>query len=139
MTEQGTVVEVPGPGRAVVVFRRSPACGKCRFCAVEGKDMLAEVEDPLGVAPGQRVQVALPSGAFLRASILAYLVPTLTFLMGVLGGYVLTGSEWRGLGMGVVALALGLLPARRAARGPGRFTPRITAVEWPYCKDKIVM
>jgi len=128
MTEQGIVVEVPGPGRAVVAFRRSPACGKCRFCTAEGKDMLAEVEDLVGVSPGQRVRVSLPSGALLKASILAYLVPASMFLVGVWGGYALTGSEWAGLGIGVTALALGLLPARKATRRPGRFTPRITAV-----------
>ncbi|RKY58426.1 MAG: hypothetical protein DRP94_06350 [Candidatus Latescibacterota bacterium] len=129
MTELGVVVEVPRPGRAVVSFRRNPACGRCGLCAAEGEEMLVEVEDPLGVLPGQRVRVAMPSGLFLRASALVYLVPTLTFLSGVLLGYVLTGSELVGLGLGVAFLPLGLVPAKIATRRSGKFTPRITALE----------
>lgn len=129
MTELGVVVDVPRPGRAVVSFRRSPACGRCMLCAAEGEEMLADVEDPLGVLPGQRVRVAMPSGLFLRASVLVYLVPTLTFILGVLLGYALAGSELAGFGLGVAFLPLGLVPARIATRRSGKFTPRITAVE----------
>ncbi|HIE04382.1 MAG TPA: hypothetical protein EYP61_06445 [Candidatus Latescibacteria bacterium] len=128
MTELGVVVDVPGPGRAVVSFIRNPACRRCGLCAAEGENMLAEVEDPLGVLPGQRVQVAMSSGLFLRASLLVYLVPTLTFLSGVLIGYTLTGSELVGLGLGIAFLPLGLVPAKVATRRSGKFTPRITAV-----------
>lgn len=81
MEEEGVVLSVPRPGTALVKMTRSAACegcGACGLChSIEGSpdEMAAEVNDDIGVSPGQRVVLALPARAVLKASLAVYIVP----------------------------------------------------------------
>jgi sigma-E factor negative regulatory protein RseC len=86
MEEEGTVVEVRGGGTMVRAAAK-PQCAGCGASATchatgQGGEKIVEVENGMGAAPGDRVMIAVPGGAFLRATFQAYMVPVL----GILGG-----------------------------------------------------
>ncbi|HSH70743.1 MAG TPA: SoxR reducing system RseC family protein [Deferrisomatales bacterium] len=129
--EQATVVEVR-PGRARVQTLRSGSCESCKArggCSGLGGGREAQVwvSDPLGVAAGERVVIAVPGGTVVRASLFLYLLPVLALLAGaVLGNRLAPGLGFHpdlgaaGFGGLAMALAFGIarLAGRRAVDGP---------------------
>lgn len=83
--EQGVVIEASGP-TALVRAEQSGRCSGCAsagFChGGEGGERTVEAENPLGAAKGDRVVIALPAGALLKASFRVYMVPVLGLLAG---------------------------------------------------------
>ncbi len=130
--ETGKVLEVR-PGRALVETQRGSACEGCAArgaCAHlgGGREARVWVQDPLGVSPGDRVTVAVPEAAVVKASFWVYLVPVLVLLAGAVAGNAL-GPRF-GIGPDAGAAILGLVAmagALVASRWGGRKTamPRI--------------
>ncbi len=92
LLEQGVVMEVlaataDAPARARVRLLAGDHCEGCPaavMCKPGGGDRrLMDVTDPVGVAPGDQVEVAVPGGQVLRASFLVYGLPLLLLLLGV--------------------------------------------------------
>ncbi len=121
-------------GRALVRTRRAEGCSRCAAgggCSHLGSGREATVwaVDPLGVAVGDRVEVAVPEGAALKASALLTVLPALALLGGAALGHHLAPA-WgidRDLGaatLGVVALSVALAAARWAGNRPGH-QPRV--------------
>lgn len=131
--ERATVVEV-GPGRALVETSRSGSCGSCgarHACGGLGGGREARVwaDDPVGVAPGEEVVIAVPEGTVLRAGFWAYLLPVVALLVGaVLGnawGPALGLSRDAGAAaVGLAALAAAFLVARLVG-GRSAAAPRV--------------
>jgi sigma-E factor negative regulatory protein RseC len=131
--ESASVVEVRG-GRALVQTVRSSGCEHCAArgaCAGlgGGREARVWVEDPLGVHPGERVVVAVPEGAVVRASIWVYLVPVVALLLGALLGNALApriglSPDLGAAGLGVAAMVLAFLATRRLG-GTGASGPTI--------------
>lgn len=133
--EVGDVVRVlepaAGGGRRVLVrLRLGEHCDRCAAKALcqpadEGRREI-EAEDPLGVAAGDQVRIAVRGSQVLNLSLLLYGLPLLLLLAGVgLGAWLLPADPWRdgGIFLLAVGLAAAALPVarlglrRRSARG----------------------
>ena len=96
----------PQTGMAEISYIRPDACAKCGACSSLNKtgkitlQIPASVASPASCAPGSWVKVFLPDGKFLSAAALAYALPLLGFLAGLLLGYFLSGKQdlWAVLG-----------------------------------------
>lgn len=141
LLEEGVVLAVipargDQPAQATVRLSAGDHCEGCPASALcrpdAGDRRVMDVLDPLGVAVGDRVQVAVPGGAILKASFLIYGLPLLLLLAGVgLGTLVFSATQplrdlWSFL-MGA-ALAAAAVPwvrrtVRRCEAGGGRVLP----------------
>ncbi len=95
MEEHGIIVECRG-ATALVKTRRGSSCDNCsskKSCKpLEQNDMLIEVDNTIGAEVGQDVIFTVGAGSVIKAGVLFYLVPVLSFIVGVvLGQAVLTG------------------------------------------------
>ena len=88
MREKAIVVAYKG-NKAQVEILRSSACDNCKGCAVgtKNKTFRVWVNNPLNAEIGQRVEIELESSIFLSATFIAYIVPLLAFLIGIILGY----------------------------------------------------
>lgn len=108
MLRTGRVVDIRN-GKLQVCFERPEACAHCGACAGPKEHTLAEIE---GDAPlGAWVEVDLPQGQVLKASLLAYVLPLALLLAGVTCGALL-GSEIAGAAVGIAAMLLAFLILR---------------------------
>lgn len=92
MIEETAVVVAHEPGIAWVETSRRNACGACNQSADCGGALLSRLfapganrlalEDRLGVAIGERVVIGIPDSLLVRASLIAYLLPLLTLVLG---------------------------------------------------------
>ena len=91
--ETGKVVEVLDGGTARVLLKRRKWCDHCSskdFCkppADETKDFFVEVENPVGAQNGDLVEIGLERGVLIVASVWAYFVPAVLFIIGLAIGY----------------------------------------------------
>ena len=91
MEEHGVVVESKG---AVVLIRakRTSACDSCassKSChSISDEEMLVEADDPIGAEVGDRVIYEVSASAIIKAGMLLYLVPLLSFILGLVLGSV---------------------------------------------------
>jgi sigma-E factor negative regulatory protein RseC len=97
LKENAQVIQVE-EGRTVVKTHRGEACHACSAkgaCSAlgGGKEMTVEVINQIGAREGDRVELALPEGSFLKASAVTYMIPLLGFLLGAILGQVL-GPRW---------------------------------------------
>jgi sigma-E factor negative regulatory protein RseC len=113
--EEGVVLRLES-GRAVVMLTGSDRCEECSLhdhCkpSSSGRSLLAA--DPLGVQPGDKVQVIIQGKNILLATVLLYGIPLVLLLVGIFTGMALFKSNIElyssllGLSlMGVYALTL---------------------------------
>ncbi len=89
MEEHGIIVECRG-ATALVKTRRGSSCDSCKSkkaCKpLEQDDMLIEVENTIGAKVGQDVIFTVGAGSVIKAGVLFYLVPVLSFIAGVVIG-----------------------------------------------------
>lgn len=95
MEEHGIIVQSRGT-TVFVKTRRGTSCESCKSkksCKpVEQDDMLMEVENTIGAKVGDNVVFTVGAGSILKAGVLFYLVPVLSFIAGVvIGQAVLAG------------------------------------------------
>ncbi len=89
MEEHGIVVEDNG---AIVLIKakRTSACDSCsssKSChSVSDTEMLVEADDPVGAKVGDRVAYEVKASAIIKAGMLLYLVPLLSFIFGLVLG-----------------------------------------------------
>lgn len=102
----GTIEQV-NDGKAMVVFKRSKACGDCHACASfgDGRSVI-ELENTLGAKVGDRVRIELHSGAVFKASLILYGIPLAALLAGVLIGSRISDLAAALLGICAAAAAL---------------------------------
>lgn len=89
MEEHGVVIRKEGQ-KAVIKAERTGACDSCsskKSCAqASDAEMLIEADDPVGVKAGDKVVFAVSAGSVLKAGMLLYLLPILSFIAGVVLG-----------------------------------------------------
>ena len=133
-TETGTVLRV-APGRAWVRLARNEACSACTGCAIgaEGKYMIAEAQDSLGVAVEDEIRIRpVKAIGSPKAALLLFGVPILLLFAGYAAGQALarawgldSSKEAPGAVGGLLAMALGFvglyLLSRRRRGGIGIF------------------
>lgn len=141
LLEEGVVLAVTPalgdrPAEARVRLLAGDHCEGCpagAFCRPSGDERrFMDVLDPVGVAVGDHVQVAVPGGAVLKASFLIYGLPLLLLLAGVgLGTLIWPATDrfrdlWSSLaGIALAGAAVPLVRhlVRRAETGGGRILP----------------
>ena len=84
MREKAIVVENK-KNRAKVEIRRTSACDGCKGCSVgrEGKALRVWAKNYVGARVGQIVEIELSAKTFLSATLIAYGIPLLAFLLGI--------------------------------------------------------
>ena len=139
VTEQGVIENVSGK-KTLVRIKKSSACATCESrgdCAVDsGKSMVVEVANDLGGGEGDHVELSVPSGAFLKLSLLVYILPVLALMAGAFAGGAFAGvlhvplslaSVIGGfLVMGITFYALKRFD--RSLRARSEFRPRMTRI-----------
>jgi len=127
--DRGVVFKIEGSQALVEVVPPSE-CRGCTACQVfsSGKKGLA-AENAAGAGVGDRVQVEVSPAAGVAAPIIAFGIPILFFLIGVVSGSLL--SELFSILFGVLFLAAGMLLVRlldRSIAGQKIFKCRIVRI-----------
>ena len=125
INEYAYVVEVNGADAVVKAERKSSCeacsinkgCGTSVLASVLGKRSLElSVRNDIGASVGDNVIVGIPDSVILRGSILIYLVPVLTLLLGAIFGTIVSPQLNLADGFvaisGILGLLLGFLFAR---------------------------
>ena len=90
MERVGEVVRILEDGKAVVRFERTKACKNCKMCANAGENhALTEVDNTLKANVGDMVEISLHSKSLIQATLIAYGIPLVLLLAGVI-----VGSMW---------------------------------------------
>lgn len=94
---------------AQIRYVRPDACAKCGACGSLNKT--GSITLPCEqVQVGNWVRISFPDRHFVSSAFIAYTVPFLTFLAGVLAGYFLSGgNELWGLAGGMIGIGISLL------------------------------
>ncbi|MBI5643490.1 MAG: SoxR reducing system RseC family protein [Deltaproteobacteria bacterium] len=90
MEEYGLVVQIKR-NAAVIKTQRSTACDGCaskKSCGSgsAGSEVLLEVSNPVGAKVGDRVVFSVGTASILKAGLILYLAPILSFIAGVVLG-----------------------------------------------------
>ena len=128
MLRTGRVINA-GNGEIEVCFDRPEACEHCNACAGQKHHTLVKVR---GDAPlGSMVDVEMPPSQLLKASLLAYLVPLMLLILGVVCGILLFGSEVTGAVLGVCMMGVSYVLLRLFEQKSGNdraWQPTIAAI-----------
>lgn len=86
--EVGEVIDIED-NRLVIKLHRNEACAKCKACTagIDGKEMIIKAINDCGGTIGDKVEIALDSANFYKATLIMYGIPFIAFLIGVFGGY----------------------------------------------------
>ncbi|MFP3911084.1 MAG: SoxR reducing system RseC family protein [Desulfobacteraceae bacterium] len=139
VSEQGIVEKITGR-KAVIRIERTSACATCEsrgHCEVGStRKMVVEVPNELGAQNGDRVEVSIPTGSFLKLTLLVYLFPIVALIAGAYAG-----EQWAGfVGMnptvasiigGGLSTAIAFIALRaldRRFRMRGQTGPRMTRI-----------
>lgn len=111
MIRTGFVKEKKGD-QLRVCFERPEACEGCKGCS-KGLLPKQELLTVFGQADvGDVVDVQMPEARTFKASMLAYALPLLAMLCGLIAGYLLRLSDGWMLLLSLIGLVLGYLAAR---------------------------
>ncbi|MBR1586534.1 MAG: SoxR reducing system RseC family protein [Clostridia bacterium] len=127
MLRTGKVVSA-AHGKLEVCFQRPEACAHCQACG--------EVHESLVTIPGQApvgswIDVDMPEQQVLKASMLAYVIPLLMLLGGIVLGMALFSQEALAAVTGIVCMGLSWFVLRlidSRMRHQDIWQPRILAV-----------
>lgn len=125
----GIVTAISG-NTAKIHFLRGSACAHCGACLTVGdSEMEISLPNTLNAKVGDRVSVDLSAKRVVQASLLAYAVPLLLLIAGVLVGSRI--ADWVGLVLGIAACGIGYLILRvveRTNRNKQSFQPRMERI-----------
>ncbi len=123
--EHARVQQRLGDGRVRVLAARRATCGQCSVEQGCGRASLArlfsgsvamDLEDTLGLQPGEQVVIGLPEQALLKASMAIYGVPLAAMLALALIADALFAGEAMVMAAAIAGLAAGVLWARGYGR-----------------------
>jgi sigma-E factor negative regulatory protein RseC len=86
--EEGIVEEI-SRNTAVIKIQKSSSCKHCAdkdSCSVANRNMLIEVENRLNAKEGDRVEVSVPEGTFVKLSLMVYIFPVVSLMLGAFLG-----------------------------------------------------
>jgi len=138
VTETGVIKEIRGD-KALVVVQRGSQCSHCSShgaCStMNKKEMMVEVINDLHARTGDQVEISLPTGSFLKMSLMVYFVPVIALVVGaVVGGELAPSWGYEdptlvAASLGGAAMVAAFLLANRFDRGlasRSEYWPRIT-------------
>ena len=115
---------------ATIAYIRPEACAKCGGCG--GMSQTGTIDLKCDCEVGNWVKVALPDSRFMTATLVAYIIPLICFLVGMFAGYRISdGSELWALGGSLIGLAVSLLVLRineKRIAGKPEWTPHVEQV-----------
>lgn len=117
MNQQAIVKKEVRSGVVEVSLLRQVECGlncsgNCSGCMQPPKqELLALASNPIDARPGDRVEVEPTTGHSMALAALVFALPCLCLGLGYLLGYWLNFGEPASLGMAVLGLIVGFLPA----------------------------
>ena len=85
--------------------------GNCAGCVQPQGELLATASDPIGVQPGERVEVESATGHSIGLSLVVFALPCVFLALGYLVGQALGLGEGASVGTAAVGLLVGFLPA----------------------------
>ena len=88
ISEQGIVEEIR-KNTAVIKIERSSSCKHCAdkdSCSIADRNMLIEVKNSLNANEGDRVEVSVPEGTFVKLSLMVYIFPVVSLMIGAILG-----------------------------------------------------
>jgi len=139
MLRTGKVVAAEN-GILEVCFERPEACAHCGQCGGQKGETLVKI--PGSVPVGRWVDVNMPEGQVLKASLLAYALPLLMLLGGLALGSLLFEQEvlWAVTGIGAMGLSwLALRLLEKGLRKKKNWQPAIVNVheegDAPFCQE----
>lgn len=90
MIETGIVKEV-FENKAKISIQKHSACKKCGVCKydAESKTLTAEAVNNIGAKEGDEVEVAMDFDVLMSASLIAYIIPLIMFIIGCAVGFYL--------------------------------------------------
>lgn len=110
MIRTGRVVEA-NQGSLKVCFDRPEMCASCGKCGVHGEHQELVTVDGEAAA-GSWVQVEMPDAQVVKVSLIAYVIPLVFLMAGLVIGQNVLGSDGWAAGLGVGLLAVGLFVVR---------------------------
>lgn len=137
MKEQALVIGIQG-NQALVMIKRTSACGSCGACGMGTKDELRlMLPNNVNAKPGDTVLLDLSTGRGMNAALIAYGFPLLMLIVGAALGYMLPG--WLGwsfspdaaAGLGSLLLTLlswGIIKVSEKRISSLGFSPKLEAV-----------
>ena len=135
MIRTGRVVEAKD-GSLKVCFDRPEMCASCGKCGAHGVHQeLVTVQGKAQV--GNWVQVEMPDAQVVKVSLIAYVIPLVFLMIGLVIGQNVLGTDAWAAGLGIGLMAAGLLVVRlidkRLGGRPG-WKPRLVNVfqEMPH-------
>jgi sigma-E factor negative regulatory protein RseC len=138
ISEQG-IVESTNRTSAFIKIVKSSSCNHCSekdSCSVSNRDMVIQVKNSLNAKQGDRVEVSVPEGTFIKLSLMVYIFPIVALMVGAFLGNFLSGT-WNtdpsatAAVTGALFLALSFLILKildRKKRTGDRFYPRMTRI-----------
>ncbi|MFH1347621.1 MAG: SoxR reducing system RseC family protein [Candidatus Margulisiibacteriota bacterium] len=112
MREQGVITRVISAKLVEVAFKKNESCAKCKLCHDVEEGMVAiESVNEIGAKRDDIVEIELPSGEFVKGSMVVFLLPVLFLIAGYLIGAALA----RGLGVSGWQEPVGIICALVAA------------------------
>ena len=136
--EQG-VVEKIHRNTAVIKVEKSSSCKHCAdkdSCSVADRNMTIEVENKLNAKEGDRVEVSVPEGTFVKLSLMVYIFPVVALMIGAILGDFLskpfntdpsaTAAITAALFLTASFLLLKVLEKKRGTRE--KYSPRMTRI-----------
>lgn len=99
--------------------------GSCAACGQQPQgELLALAQDPIGVKPGEQVEVESTAGSSIGLSALVFAVPCVCLALGYVAGQALGLGEGASVGAAAAGLVVGFLPAALVNRAiTARKTP----------------
>ncbi|MEK7773752.1 MAG: SoxR reducing system RseC family protein [Deltaproteobacteria bacterium] len=114
MEEHGLIIRKKNAGIVVIRAQRTSACDGCaskNTCGTggAGNEMLIEADNPVGADVGDRVVFTVGAGSVLKAGLMLYLVPVISFIAGVVLGQTVSVRVLPGQNPDLVSGALGVI------------------------------
>ncbi|MBN1872095.1 MAG: SoxR reducing system RseC family protein [Candidatus Omnitrophica bacterium] len=108
MNETGTVESVKD-GEVLVRLKRHGACLGCRACSLSSAgDMMVKARSLGIVNPGDQVTVKIETAKVIKAIVLIYLFPALSFILGIVIGFYTLPLMGVVRNIELISLAIGL-------------------------------
>ncbi len=142
--KKGQVTSISKDGWAMVVTEKGDACSNCesaQFChsLADCSRVETRVLNQAGAGVGDTVEISLSSKTVLKSAALLYILPTVCFLLGAVGGAGLhkqlgIGDSGAAIIFGFAGLILGFIIARLISgrkTAIRKLTPVITRIVNP--------
>ena len=117
-------------GMATISYVRPDACAKCGGCG--SMNQTGTIELKADCKAGDWVKVVLPDSRFMTATVVAYIIPLVCFLLGWFAGFRISdGSELWALAGSLIGVGLSLIGLRlneKRIAGKPEWTPHVAEV-----------